>query len=188
MNRSDPPLLTDFILETERNFRIAEMVHISFPTARLQLIERFCEKLGVLLTKKLNGWKWEYWGPFFVERYGALDVWKPLWRDQYRLRLEAWQHGERMIYGIWRNEDDEAMKNRSFAGKILTEVKKVHPSAKARKYYEAEVTLRSPEPDWRRAGVLWRIHTDVNFLNDVAAQMLEVANLTEKIVDSVVTK
>jgi hypothetical protein len=187
MNRSNNCSLTEFILGSERNFRIAEAVHASFPVVRDQVIESFCQRLGQSLQKNLKGWKSEYLGPFFVERYGAFDVWKPDWGDQYRLRLEAWQHGDRMIYGIWRNENDKVIQKRPFIGKILTEVRKIHPSAKARKYYEAEVTLRSPEPDWRRVDVLWRIHHDGSFLDDVACQMLEIAKLTETLVNSAVT-
>ena len=91
-----------------------------------------------------------------------------------------------MIYGVWREEGNIA--HRPFTGEILTQVKKAHPSAKARIYYEAEVRLRSPESDWRPVDVLWQIHRDPLFLADVAGQMLEIATLTERIIDSVVAK
>jgi hypothetical protein len=186
MSSSNAGPLIDFILESERNLRVAEAAFESFEGARDQIIRGFCQRLGQRLNKKLIGWQFEYRWPFFTDRYGAFDLWKPTWRDQYHLRLEAWDYGARMIYGVWRDEGN--IPRRPFTGEILTQVKKAHPSAKARIYYEAEVRLRSPEPDWRPIDVLWQIHTDRSFLADVAGQMLEIVTLTEKIIDSVVAK
>jgi hypothetical protein len=186
MKASEDVPLIRFVLESERNLQVAEAAFSCFQDARNEIVAGFCQRLGTKLTKRLIGWKCEYRYPFFTDEYGAFDVWKPRWKDQYHLRLEAWKYGNRMIYGIWRDEDN--IGRRAFTGEILTQVRKAHPSAKARKYYEAEVTLRSPEADWRPVQVLWRMHRDRSFLEDVAGQMLEIASLTEGIIDSVVAR
>ena len=74
MNRSGVSSLTEFILQSERSFRLAEAVHDSFPKVRDQVIEGFCQRLGQRLQKNLKGWKSEYFGPFFIERYGAFEL------------------------------------------------------------------------------------------------------------------
>ena len=136
------------------------------------------------MLRDLPDWKGRYDEPFFVSQYGAYDFLNPTWHDEYSIRLEAWKKGDRIIFGVWRDEEKVHKRPRSTA--ILSAVQKAHPSAISREYYEAVVTLRSPESDWRQPEVLWRIHTERDFLEDVAVQLLEVAELTRKLVTSTV--
>jgi hypothetical protein len=186
MNTTDSIPLTNFILESKRNLRVAEAAYSHFKAARENLMRGFFGKLSAQLSRNLPGWIPAYRGPFFVERYGCFDVWKPSWRKQYAIRLEAWEHGARMIYGVWR--DEEEIRDRPRSAELLRVLKEAMPAAKikARTFYEAEITMHAPEPDWRLPGVLWRIHDDDEFLREVAAQILEVARPTEGLIDGLV--
>jgi hypothetical protein len=46
--------------------------------------------------------------------------------------------------------------------------------------------MRSPAADWHDPKVLWQAHTDHKFLEDVAEQLLGVAEISEPIVDPLV--
>ncbi len=186
MNTNESIPLTDFILESERNLNVAEAAYSHFEAARDQIIRGFCKRLGAELTRKLWYWKSAYHEPFFLERYGYFDLWKPGWENQYAIRLEACEHGARMIYGVWRDEGEIGERPRS--GELFLAVRTALPSAKlkARTYYEAEITMHAPAPDWRLPGVLLRIHDDAKFPREVVAQILEVAGLTEAFIDGLV--
>jgi hypothetical protein len=175
--------IADYIIGNERNLRLSEAIYASsYENARERIMKGFFERLTKRMLKDFPGWKGRYDEPFFIDQYGAYDFSNPAWSDEYSIRLEAWKKGDRIIYGVWRDEEKLHKRPRSTA--ILMAVQKAHPSAISRMYYEAEVTLRSPEPDWREPEVLWRIHTDRDFLEDVAVQLLEVIELTRKLVTS----
>lgn len=176
--------LTEYMLESEKNLRLAEATYVRYEAARQQIMVGFFKRLTARLTQVLPGWEFHYDAQFFTDKYGAYSACNPAWRKQYFLQLEAFEHGDRIIYGIWRDEDK--LRNRRRSAPILAAVQKVHPSAKSRIYYEAEITLRSPAPDWRPPAILWRIHKDPNFLEDVALQLLEVVELTDKQVKALV--
>ena len=184
MTSVDP--LTEYMLESERNLRLAEATWRRYEAAREQIMSGFFKRLTLRLTQSLPGWKSRYDELFFVAEYSACDVWNPAWEEQYFLRLEAWKNGDRIIYGIWRDEDK--LRNRPRSDTLLHAVQKEHPSAKSRIYYEAELTIHSPAPDWRQPAVLWRIHQDPRFLEDVADQLLELAKLTDKQVKALAKK
>lgn len=188
MKLADPIPFVQFMLESERNLRVAEAVHKYYEDARQELVVRFFQRLGTSLTKQLGAWKYEYHTPFFTEKYGAFDTWKPAWKGRYRVRIEAYNFGERMIYGIWR--DEQKIGGRPFSPQLLSAVKKAIPAAevKVRKWYEAEITMRSPAADWRPSEVLWRLHGDQSFLEDVSNHVVEVAQITATIIDSIVAK
>ena len=48
--------------------------------------------------------------------------------------------------------------------------------------------LRSPAPDWSKPDVLWRMHKDPEFVTDLANQLLEIAEVSEHIIDRLVRK
>jgi hypothetical protein len=48
--------------------------------------------------------------------------------------------------------------------------------------------MQSPAADWRKPEVLWRIHKDKSFLDDVAEQLLGVAEVSESIIDRLARK
>jgi hypothetical protein len=70
----------------------------------------------------------------------------------------------------------------------LTAIGKPYPSAIAGKWWEAKMTMRSPAADWQQPDVLWRMHKDRSFLENVAEQLLEVARISEPIVDRLVQR
>jgi hypothetical protein len=79
--------------------------------------------------------------------------------------------------------------NRPFSAELLGAVAKIQPSAKvAPQWWEAHVFLRTPAPNWREPEVLWRMHTDQSFLNEVTEQMLAVAKEAEPILDRLTKK
>ena len=48
--------------------------------------------------------------------------------------------------------------------------------------------MQSPAANWRKPEVLWQMHTDTKFLEDVAEQLLGVAEISEPIVDRFVDR
>lgn len=174
----------DFILGSERDLRIAAAVVEAWPNVRQRVLIHFFNRLENSLKRKLTGWEFELWGRFFADAYPGFYVRKPVWKAEYSINLECWNHGEKMIFGVWR--DEELLKGRGFSGAILSAVQAHFPSARARKWWEAEITLHSPPGDWRQPDVLWRIYKDETFLNDIAGQLREVALIAEPLIDRLV--
>jgi hypothetical protein len=48
--------------------------------------------------------------------------------------------------------------------------------------------METPAEDWRKIEILWRMHKDDSFLDDVAEQLLELARIGEPIVDQLVKR
>ena len=182
--KSDP--IQDYILTSEQNLCIAATVYETWPEARDQLVSEFLNRLRLKLLAQLNNWEFGKSERFFIDRDPCWYFWKPAWTDQYSVILQCPNYGERMQFGLSR--DETHIKNRSFCPEALDAVKTIHPSAKAVPWYEALVTMRSPSPDWRRPEVLWRMRVDIKFLDDVAEQLLEVAKIVEPIIDGLVRK
>jgi hypothetical protein len=178
--------IQDFIVTDERNLRIAAAIAEAWPKAREQLVSSFLKRLHSNLEPKLGGWDHVLWKQFFVDPYPAMYLWKPSWKDQYSVAFQCSNHGEEMVFGVQR--DETYIKKRPFCAEILSAVRKLHPSAHARTWWEAVVTMQSPAADWRKPEVLWRMHKDEKFINDVAEQLLEVAQATEAIIDRLVQK
>jgi hypothetical protein len=133
------------------------------------------------LIKQFKGWKFDIGGRFFIEPHPYLSFWKRAWENQYWIILQSNNYGEKMLFGVGR--DAIQIAKRPFCMELLDVVRMLHPSARSTKWYEAQVTMRSPAADWRKTEVLWRMHTDKLFLNDVAEQLLEIAKNTEHIID-----
>jgi len=178
--------IREYILASEQNVGIAAAVSQAWPEARDQLVSAFLSRLEVKLAEKLQGWKYGHENSFFVHQYPNFSFCKPAWENQYWIVLECHDYGRKMIFGVTRNE--EQLKNRPFNEKLLDAMKTLDPSASARKWWEAQMTMRSPAADWRTPEVLWRIHKDETFLADVAEQLLAVAKVSEKIVDQMARK
>lgn len=186
MNQTpDTTPITDFILQSERNLRIAKAVHSEWEATREALAKDFCNRLGAEFTKKRPGWKFAYDG-LLSDDWGSFEIWKSGWEDQYCIRIQAGGYGETMIYGIGRAED--SIGKRPFSSELLEAIKHRHPSARSKKWYEAQIKLQSPDPDWRTPEVLWKMKTNETFLQEVTLQLLEIAQLSEKRVDSLVAK
>ena len=50
------------------------------------------------------------------------------------------------------------------------------------------MTMTVPAADWRDPDVLWQMHKDFKFLESVAEQLLELAKISEPIVDRLVRR
>lgn len=175
--------IQDFLLESERNLQIAHAISESWPEIRCKLATDFLNRLGKKLLKDMKGWKFSIDGNFFIDRYPCFSIWKPKWNDQYGVTLQCHDYGSTMILGITRDETHKKIKRRPFCPQIEEIVKEIHPSAKSSTWWEARVTMRSPAEDWRKPDVLWRMKSEKRFLDEVAEQILEIAQSTASIID-----
>jgi len=177
----------EFILANARNLRIAAAVSQAWPEARKELVSDFLKQLEKSLAIKLKGWNFKLVdGDYFVRQFARFTVRKPAWGDLYYVSLECWNYGEKMIFGVWR--DAGQLHRRPFSEGLLDTVKEHYPSARPRTWYEAQINMRTPAPDWRKPEVLWRMHADKRFLDDVAQQLLEVAVIAGPFVDRMVRR
>jgi hypothetical protein len=170
-----------FIVESKRNLDIATAIYEQYEGARETIIKDFLDRLETSLKAALKGWSYHYDSPFFTSSYGAFFLRKPCWNDRYAIVLEAYNRGERMIYGVWR--DENLLKSVPRSPGLLGAVRKKIPDATSRKYYEAEIRMTSPAKDWRKPEILWRMHSDDSFCAEVAALLVEVVSLAEKHID-----
>ena len=175
---NDSTPISQFILESEKNVEIATFIYENYDNARAELVKGFIERLEADLKGRLPDWSFEYDPPFFTSRYGILFLKKAKWLDCYAIVLEAFDEGNQMNYGVWRDETLIGAVPRN--PELLAEVRKRLPQARSRKYYEAEIQMNSPAPDWRKPKVLWRMQTDETFRKEVAASLLEIVEIAEK--------
>jgi hypothetical protein len=89
-----------------------------------------------------------------------------------------------MVFGVSREK--HKVGKRPFSEELMKAVRKVHPQTKTNEWWEARIVMKYPCSDWRSADVLWQIKTDESFLNKVAEQLLELASISEPIVDELV--
>lgn len=189
MNKNDDFVpVTEFITTSRKNLEVAAAVYEQYEAAREKIIGQFFDRLGRRLVGKLPGWSWEYAPAFYTERYGRFGIGKESWLRHYMIVVEAYDWGASMIGGVWRNE--EALGAVPRGSEILAAVKQIHSGdrCQSRKWYEAEVTLRSPATDWRTPEALWRIHTDDRFLDEVEGLFLGWVKATEVLVDSAINR
>lgn len=184
--KSDRDPIQEFCLMSESNLRIASAVGDAWPEARGKLVTGFLDRLNGGLMKKLKGWQSTHdeGVAFFNKPYPGYWLWKPAWKDQYSIRLECFDYGKKMVFGVGRAAH--------FIGKrppcqdLFDAFQQAHASATAHKWWEARTIMRSPAPDWRKPEVLWRMHRDDAFLQEVVAQLLDVASASEDFVDKLV--
>jgi hypothetical protein len=179
--------IQDYILKSEHNLRIATAVGEAWPEAREKLVADFLDRLDTRLKRKLKGWEFErLGGRFFVDAYSGYYFWKPAWEGQYGLGLQGNEYGERMVFGVYREK--ERIGKRPFSEELFNAIVTLHPSARTHAWWEARMTMSSPAPDWRKPEVLWQMHKDSKFLEDVAEQLLAVTKISEPIVDRLARK
>jgi hypothetical protein len=180
--------IKQFIFESKTNLELATAVYNEYETARETIIKEFFDRVTKLLkrSKKLQAWEMAYDGGFFVQDYACYRLHKKIWQDRYDIRIEAWQYGERMIYGVWRDATvlDRVQRNSA----LLQAVRQRLPKAKARNYFEAEIWMDFPEPDWKKPKVIWRMLKDKKFELEVAALLSEIVDITEDHVDRLVKR
>jgi hypothetical protein len=177
---SDP--VQDYILESEDNLRIAVEVGNAWAKAEERLGLDFLNRLkGALeLKKELKGWKFEeLWGRPFVNGEAGLDFGKLAWKKDYYVSLWLLDYGEDVTFGLSR--DKERIKTRQHCDELLTAVREHYSTARPHGWWEAYVTM-DPQ-NWRKPDVLWNMHKDPDFLNQVAQDLLEVARISERFVD-----
>ncbi|MCX6141975.1 MAG: hypothetical protein NTZ35_02025 [Ignavibacteriales bacterium] len=178
--------IQEFILKNKRNLQIAAAVAESWPDAREKLVSGFLDRLESRLAKKLKGWRFEREGIFFVDPWSNILLWKPAWEDQYYLGLHFANYGQKMKFGVVRSND--LIGKRKLCSELLAAVSGIFPSARQTKYFEAVIDMHSPAADWRKPEVLWRMHTDHTFLEEVSDQLLQVAKISAPILDRLVRK
>jgi hypothetical protein len=178
--------IQDYILKTERNLGVAAAVGEAWPAAREELVAGFLARLESRLKRKLKGWHFEPADRIYVDAYAGYFFWKQSWVHQYGLGLQWESYGEQVFFGVFREKDD--IGQRRFSEELLNAVKEVQPQTKRNTWWEAKVQINSPATDWRKPVVLWQMHTDKKFLDEVALQLLELAKVSEPIVDKLVRK
>ena len=176
--------VSQFITESERNLEIASVIYEQYEAARQQIVKEFFDRLTADLKAKLPGWSFRYSEPFFDARHGAFDMFKKPWKERYRIRIEAYQFGVSMGFGVWRDRD--LVRGIPFSAELLAAVKEDFPRATSRDYFEAEISMTSPAPEWRTPKALWQIHSDEAFRAEVEALLLQIVTLTEEHIDALV--
>lgn len=171
-----------YILKNENNLRIAAAVAEAWVVVRQQLVSEFFDRVWQALKKQLPGWKNERYEEYFKDQYAGFYIGKPAWQN-YQINLECHRYGEKMIFGVWR--DQGKLAKEPFCGEMLTAVRSKFPSARSRNWWEAEITMQAPARDWRPPEQLWRLRKDETFRDQVVAQLLEVAQIAEPIIDKI---
>ena len=183
--------IQDFILKSEHNLRIAATVNEMWPEVREKIVSGFLDRLTSRLRKKLKGWDFENWGRCFIEPVPCFYFWKPAWKaqhsePQYYVSLQFEDYGRKMTFGLARNYGLKHIKKRAHCPELLTAVGKLQPSASAKTWWEAKVNMRSPAADWTTPQALWRMQKDGKFLEEVAEQLVQVAQTCTPIIDRLV--
>ena len=183
MKPSKAEPIRDYILKDEETFGIAAKIADAWPDVQEKVTTGFLNRLGSRLSKRLKGWRVEpYGGRFFLDAFPGFYVWKPKWK-YHAIGIQCEEHGRRMIIGVSNYTDI----NRKLPKhqEVLAAVQKIQPTAKPNAYWEARIGMQSPESDWSTPAALWRMNTDPTFLNAVADQILEIAEVSEASIDRV---
>lgn len=166
----------DFILASQANLRIAAAVGDAWPEVRDKIVNGFLERLNLQLMEKLKGWESEIDGSL-QKRYPGASFRKRGW-EHYWLCLQAQEYGETVVFGVIREK--ETLGKRPFNDELFNAI----PQTGTRNaWWEVMIKMRSPAANWRKPEVLWRMHTDGNFLQEVEDQLLDVAKISEPIMD-----
>jgi len=191
MKTTDSNPVQDYILEEKDHLRIAAAVFEAWPEVRNRLVLAFLDRLECALKQKkdLKDWNFERWGSPFVDWEAGFDFGNQMWKDEYSVSLYFGDYGEDVYFGLARNAEKERIKNSSPGPELLTAIKEHYTSAGSTKWWEAWVSVQSLPDDWTKWEVLWRMRDENDeFLNEVAAQLLNVAQISDKIVDRLARK
>lgn len=172
----------DFVLTSSQNLRIAGAVFEAWPRIRHKIAIGFLNRLRERLKKELKSWEFqvdEVDDRYFEEPWSTFFLWKPNWKN-HSVGLQFAAYGEKMQFGVYR---DKVIHGKPYCGELVEKLKEIDPSARTNNCWEGVTAMRSPAADWRSPEVLWRMHTDKKFLEDVARQLLEVAKASELILD-----
>lgn len=178
--------IQELILQSEKNLRNAEAVAEAFPEARRKMADNFLNRLEARLKTNLKGWSFERERVFFDADWPWFYFWKPAWKNQYGVCLTCGNHGKEMGFGVCR--DYKKIGKRPFRKEILNAIKEFYPSANTFDWWEAYIGMKNPAANWRKPEILWRMHKDKEFLNEVVEQLLHVANISERILDRLIRR
>jgi hypothetical protein len=185
---SDP--VQDYILEDEDKLRIAAAVFDAWSEVREKLVSAFLDRLQSRLKEKLKGWEeleFDRWGDPFKNGEAGFDFGKAVWKKAYYVGLHFWDYGHEVVFGLGREEDKEHIKKRD--PELLAAIRKRYESARDKRWWEAKVRMQPPSDDWTKPEVLWRMRDENDeFLDEVAEQLLEVANISARFVDQLAGK
>jgi hypothetical protein len=191
MKTTDSDPVQDYILEGENNLHIAAAVFDAWSKVRRKLVLGFLGRLEHALSRKteLEGWTFgRLWGEPFEDAEAGFDFWRPTWREEYYVGLHFWNYGQEMSFGLGRDADKEHIRKSPHCDELLAAVKEHYVHASHRTWWEANVRMQ-PEDDWQKPEVLWRMRDENDeFLNEVAAQLLDVANISAPFVDELIGK
>jgi hypothetical protein len=176
----------DFILAEPENFKNAYAVANAWSEIRQQVVSGFFDRLDKRLKTKLKRWQSEREQIFYENSWASYNLWKPAWGNQYGLGLMSVDYGKELVFGVYRDKDNFGQ--RPFCGELLKAVATIQSSAKKNPWWEAQIRMNHPAPDWSKPEVLWQMHTDKKFLDEVAWQLLEVAKVSESIIDRLARK
>lgn len=166
----------DFILANQDNLRVAAAVCDVWPEVRDSVVIGFLDRLNSRLMDNLKGWESEIDGSL-QQKYSGACFRKRGW-ENYWLCLQAQEFGERIVFGVMREK--ETIGKRPFNDELFDAI----PQTGTRNaWWEVMIKMRSPAADWRKPDVLWRMQTDDKFLQDVQEQLLDVAKISEPIMD-----
>jgi hypothetical protein len=186
MKTTDSDPVQDYILEDQDHMRIAADVFDAWSEVRNRLVSAFLDRLERALKQKrdLEGWEFGRYQHPFMDSYASLEFWRVEWKREYYVSLALTEHGQEVIFGLGRDWDQKHIAGRPRSPELLTAVKKHYSSASDRRWWEARVAMPRPTDDWTKWEVLWRMRDENDeFLNEVAAHLLDVAKISEKIVD-----
>lgn len=176
----------DFVLTSGQNLRIAGAVFEAWPRIRQKIAFGFLSRLCERLKKELKSWEFQLEDDvrYFEDAWAAFFLWKPNWKHHF-LGLQFVDYGKKMQFGVCR---DKAIHGKAYCGELVEKIKEIAPSARTVTWWEGVITMRSPAADWRSPEVLWRMHIDKEFLENVAQQLLELAKVSEPILDRLARK
>ena len=175
-----------FILAKEQNFKIAAAVANAWSETRQQVVTGFLDRLDARLKTKLKGWKSDREQTCYENSWASYVLWKPAWRGDYGLGLMWAEYGKVMSFGVFRDKD--TFGQRPFCEELFKAVSSIQSSAKKNPWWEASVRMNHPDTDWSKPEVLWQMHTDKYFLDEVSSKLLEVAKGSEQIIDKLARK
>src|SRR5207244_6753534 len=92
--------------ERARKLEIETAIYKEYEATREKIIQDFFDRVTRTIkhkNKDLQSWQISYDGGFFVQPYAWYRLHKKAWKDRYDIRIEAFNKGERMIYGVWRD-------------------------------------------------------------------------------------
>jgi hypothetical protein len=176
--------IQEYIVQNEENLRIAMAVADALPEALSEMTEEFLARLDKRIKLGFPGWKSDKDPIFFTDRYPTYYFWKPEWAGQYGVGMQFGEYGKEMVFGVYREK--EKVGNRPFCDELMTIVREVHSRAESNAWWEVRIRMDSPVENWRQPEVLWRMHTDKEFLDDVAEQLLDLAKISEPTIDKLV--